>query len=215
VPSDYYLGGISGWGGGNTDYYPRGNLSTLSFQPISQTDNPTRDYDQHTIVGGPNGIILVQNGPAPQQQQQQSPPSSSSGTAATLAAPAAVRRVRMNRMVPGVGFYVDLPIPQVTATNGSTSSNGGGIDSPLPPVQPPSQSLDTVNKTTMQIDKNGKGALDGTNKYRATVDYQNKKTTVEAPTSGKVYTGGDGVEGGYSPVMTQAGPSVNVYARIS
>jgi hypothetical protein len=61
VPSDYYLGTVSGDAGGNTNFYPRGNLTALSFQPISRTANPTRDYNQYTITGGTSGVKIIQN----------------------------------------------------------------------------------------------------------------------------------------------------------
>jgi hypothetical protein len=36
---------------------------------------------------------------------------------------------------------------------------------------------------------------------------------LKPPDSKKVYLGGDGTVGSFSPVVTQAGPSINVYAR--
>src|SRR5215469_5314543 len=41
VPGHYYLGGVTGDAGGNTDYYPRGNLTTLSFNGVSHKENPS------------------------------------------------------------------------------------------------------------------------------------------------------------------------------
>src|SRR5215831_10071483 len=55
VPGDYYMGGISAFAGGATNFYPRGNLSSLTFQPVSNLKAPSRDYDQHWETGGPNG----------------------------------------------------------------------------------------------------------------------------------------------------------------
>jgi hypothetical protein len=69
VPGDYYLGGISAFGGGRTNFYPRGNLSSLSFQPVSNLDAPKRDYDQHWETGGPNGWRCKV-----QEKQTNSPP---------------------------------------------------------------------------------------------------------------------------------------------
>ena len=54
---DYYIGGESGQSGGTASLYPRGNLATGSFQPISQTMFPVRDFNQYTVTGGPTGII--------------------------------------------------------------------------------------------------------------------------------------------------------------
>lgn len=34
-PSDVYIGGVTGLGGGNADYTQRGNLATLVFHPVS------------------------------------------------------------------------------------------------------------------------------------------------------------------------------------
>src|SRR6516225_9372538 len=55
VPGNYYLGGNTAFSGGRTNFYPRGNLSTLTFQPMSNLNAPKRDYDQHWETGGPNG----------------------------------------------------------------------------------------------------------------------------------------------------------------
>jgi hypothetical protein len=63
VPSDYYTGGTTGLGGGNANFQPRGNLTTLSFQPLNTTSFPSRDYDQHTISGGPTGVKIWQKVP--------------------------------------------------------------------------------------------------------------------------------------------------------
>jgi hypothetical protein len=35
VPGHYYLGGVTDDSGGNTDFYPRGNLTTLSFMELA------------------------------------------------------------------------------------------------------------------------------------------------------------------------------------
>src|SRR5215469_5742806 len=70
VPGHYYLGGVSGMAGGNTNFYPRANLTPLSFQPVSHTNNVKRDVDQLTHMGGPNGWIVW---PYVKQQQQQTP----------------------------------------------------------------------------------------------------------------------------------------------
>jgi hypothetical protein len=99
-----------------SNYYPRGNLTPLSFQPISHTDTESRDYDQYTVTGGPNGVMI------------------------------------------------------------------------------------TSKDKTHQI----------------IVDTQNNRISVIVPVDGKhwIFLGGDGKTGSYSPVVTLAGPSVNVKARI-
>jgi hypothetical protein len=197
VPADYYLGGISGDAGGATNYYPRANLTTLSFQPISQKANPSRDYDQYTITGGPNGVQIIQNASKPAS-------SSNGGTnGGTAPVPQVTRQARVNRLVPGYGF--SIPVPMTTASSSSGPSGpataSGSSDQP---------------KTTLTIDNNGKMTIDGTNKYRTTVDSQGKKVTVEAPADGKsfIYIGGPGKNSSlYSPVSTVAGPAVNTMAK--
>src|SRR5215467_2055248 len=71
VPSDYYLGGVTGDAGGSTNFYPRGNLTTLSFNGVSHKQSPDRDYDQLTHMGGPNGWIVGSHKKQKQDQQQQ------------------------------------------------------------------------------------------------------------------------------------------------
>jgi hypothetical protein len=65
VPSNYYTGGVTGLGGGNANFQPRGNLTTLNYQPINRTVFPDRDYNQHTIAGGPTGVKILQANPPP------------------------------------------------------------------------------------------------------------------------------------------------------
>lgn len=63
VPSDFYLGGVTGFGGGNANFFPRGNLTTLSYQPVNRTVFPSRDYNQYTLAGGTTGVKILQNNP--------------------------------------------------------------------------------------------------------------------------------------------------------
>jgi len=66
LPSDFYLGGISGQGGGTADYSQRGNLATLVFHPItntSQTIPPGGDTDKRGVYG-PNGVVVSDVGGA-------------------------------------------------------------------------------------------------------------------------------------------------------
>lgn len=58
ITSDFYLGGASGNAGGTPDYFPRGNLSSASFQPVSQKKFPSRDVNQFVLTGGPSGIQI-------------------------------------------------------------------------------------------------------------------------------------------------------------
>lgn len=57
VPNDFYMGGQSGQGGGTANYIRRGNLSTLCFHHVSNTDFSDVDYNAYTIQG-PNGVVL-------------------------------------------------------------------------------------------------------------------------------------------------------------
>lgn len=57
VPSDFYLGGISGLGGGTADLVRRGNLATLVFEPVSHTQWSSVDNNAVTLYG-PNGCVL-------------------------------------------------------------------------------------------------------------------------------------------------------------
>ena len=59
--ANYYLGGVSEQGGGTSSFYPRGNMTTLAYQPISQktfATNPNADPNA-AFVSGKNGVILT------------------------------------------------------------------------------------------------------------------------------------------------------------
>lgn len=61
VPSDFYLGGISGLGGGVADYAQRGNLTALAFLPVANSAWVApggTGNDMFRIVQGPDGVIL-------------------------------------------------------------------------------------------------------------------------------------------------------------
>jgi hypothetical protein len=57
IPANFYLGGVSGQGGGTADVYPRGNLTPLVFQPISGSSFPSV-VGNALVLGGPNGVVL-------------------------------------------------------------------------------------------------------------------------------------------------------------
>ncbi|WP_261505711.1 hypothetical protein [Burkholderia multivorans] len=57
MPADAYLGGVSGLGGGTANFKRRGNLSTLVFVPVSNT-NSAPDDPNAAQVCGPNGAIV-------------------------------------------------------------------------------------------------------------------------------------------------------------
>lgn len=62
VPSDAYLGGVSGLGGGVADLSLPANLSALVFCPISNKYWSETDDPNATVIYGPNGVILRDQG---------------------------------------------------------------------------------------------------------------------------------------------------------
>lgn len=58
VPSDFYLGAMSGLGSGTADTTPRGTLSTLVFLPIGNKNFAATDDPQAVVLYGPNGAII-------------------------------------------------------------------------------------------------------------------------------------------------------------
>lgn len=59
ISCDYYLGGVSGLGGGVATLTPQANLSTGVFLPISRTSLPPMIDPNAAEVTGPNGVILT------------------------------------------------------------------------------------------------------------------------------------------------------------
>jgi len=57
MPSDAYLGGVSGLGGGVATMARPGNLSALVFVPVSNKNSPPIDQNA-AQVQGPNGVII-------------------------------------------------------------------------------------------------------------------------------------------------------------
>ena len=57
VPSDVYLGGVSGLGGGTATLAPVGNLSALVFAPVANAAWSTT-YQNYRVVQGPDGVVL-------------------------------------------------------------------------------------------------------------------------------------------------------------
>jgi hypothetical protein len=227
VPGNYYLGGVTGDAGGNTDFYPRGNLTTLSFNGVSHKQNPDRDYDQLTHMAGPNGWVAS----AFQQQQQdqssgqQNGGTGNGGTTTTTSRVAPVTRTRQfsqpihmpgqpirlrGVQPPAVKPAAGIP-PVLTGIIGGLLG-GGGLGGLLGGQQGGQQQQD---KTLFSFDKNGKSLVQSKDeKHQVVVDQQGKKIALNVPTSEKVYTGGDGSQGKYAQVITKDGPSLNTYARI-
>ena len=58
LPSDYYLGGMSGLGGGTARLTRQGNLSSLVFFPIGNSGNSPMEDPEKTELYGDTGVIL-------------------------------------------------------------------------------------------------------------------------------------------------------------
>lgn len=59
ISCDYYLGGVSGLGGGTATLTPEANLSTGVFLPISRTSLPPMVDPNAAQCSGPNGVVLT------------------------------------------------------------------------------------------------------------------------------------------------------------
>ncbi len=58
LSADYYIGGISGLGGGVADLTIRGNLSALIWFPIANKDWSATDNANAVVLYGPDGAII-------------------------------------------------------------------------------------------------------------------------------------------------------------
>jgi hypothetical protein len=121
VPGDYYQGGVTAFSGGRTNFYPRGNLSSLSFQPMANLQAPKRDYDQHWETGGPNGWRCKVMEDQQQKQQGQQNGSSGSGSGSSGATPTARLHAQiMQRRNP---VMLAGPVPLADGSSGSSGSS--------------------------------------------------------------------------------------------
>ena len=200
-PGHYYLGGVTDDSGGNTDFYPRGNLTTISFNGVSHKKSPTRDYDQLTHMGGPTGWIVGPYQKGSQEDQQQQQQQQQAQTSLAVSRQTTAFRVQQTK------FRNQLNMPsQFTATTSGTSDLTQQQDQ---------QQQQNQDKTNFSFDKNGTAVMQSKdNDHIISMDQQNKKAYIKVPTSEKVYLGGDGKDGQYCRVATQCGYSVNVYARV-
>lgn len=200
VPGHYYLGGVTDDSGGNTDFFPRGNLTTLSFNGVSHKKNPKRDYDQLTHMGGPNGWIVGPHQKQQQDQQQQQQQDQAQTSLVQFRQTTAFRAQQAR-------FRKQLNLPsQFEATTSGTSSTSGSQDQ---------QQQQDSDKTNFSFDKNGTGIVQSKDdNHIISMSQQDKKAFIKVPTDEKVYLGGDGKEGQYCQVATRCGYSINVYARV-
>lgn len=210
VPGNYYLGGVTGDAGGNTDFYPRGNLTTLSFNGVSHTQNPSRDYDQLTHMGGPNGWIVGPFQSQQQQSQQQNGQSADSASIASMFRPSTFIQAQQSaRQSLGISPSATIDIFNNTSTSSSNSTQSNGTQS--------SQSNGQQNndQTQFSFDKNKKATVQSTDSEHAmVVDQQNDHAHLSVTSGGKAYIGGDGQKGTYAKVYTEQGLSINTFARI-
>lgn len=58
VPSDYYMGGVTGLGGGVANLTQQPNLSTLVFFPTGNAGNNETPFPDKTVIEGPQGVYL-------------------------------------------------------------------------------------------------------------------------------------------------------------
>lgn len=58
VPSDLYLGGVSGLGDGVADLTPQANLGAVVFMPFGNTKFDPIDDPKSVVIYGPSGVIL-------------------------------------------------------------------------------------------------------------------------------------------------------------
>lgn len=64
VPSDVYLGGVSGLGGGTATLAPQGNLSTCGFLALAGAGAGPTDNPKAQVLSGDDGVILRDSGTA-------------------------------------------------------------------------------------------------------------------------------------------------------
>jgi hypothetical protein len=60
-PIDVYLGGVSGLGGGTADTTPQGNLSTLVWLPVGNSNWPSVNSNA-LVLQGPDGVVEQDTG---------------------------------------------------------------------------------------------------------------------------------------------------------
>lgn len=210
VPSSYYMGTVSGFAGGTTPFFPRANLSSLSYQPSSNLQANSRDYDQHTETGGPNGwIVKVMN----QQGMQGGQEDTSGGGGGTIVASSTTAARAQQRAMQRRSFKTASRMKlQVTPTNGSSGGSSGSSGNGSSGGQGGQQQQQ--DQTQYQYDKNGKLTMQSKNtQYNFTMDSQNKTATMNVPTGAWAYVGGDGKTGSYAQLLTTKGPVITAQGR--
>src|SRR5262245_22792555 len=189
VPGNYYLGGNTAYSGGATNFYPRGNLSTLSFQPLANLNAPQRDYDQHWETGGPHGWKVKW-----QEKQQESAGTSgfgdgggggngggNGGDGAGVGPTAQVRRAHLRVMQQRIAPTTMARVTPFATGNGSGSNGNGGDQQ----SQDQQDQQDKQNKTELSFDKESKVLLRSKDeKHYLFIDQKNK--TMEGKTEKQI-----------------------------
>jgi len=200
VPGDYYLGGNTAFAGGGTNFYPRSNLASLSFQPLANLKAPTRDYDTHWETGGPNGwkAKVMED----QQEGQDQSGGDQSGTIAGMgnggSSPAAAQLQRTHTRIMQQRMAI-LPstITGVTGRSFNNMNPMAATDSSSQQQQDQQeqqQSQERKNdKTEFSFDKDGKALMRSKDENNfVTVDGKNKTITLKSSKiilDGTVYLG--------------------------
>lgn len=229
VPNNYYMGGMSAYSGGQTDFYPRGNLSSLSFQPVANYQAPKRDYDQHHETGGPNGWLVRTMEPQQEggagSQSPSSGGSNGSGGGGTGTGTASVSNTafRAQQRTMQQRNFVQTSRLMPTPRNGGISNIPGIGSGGVPSIGGLTSSLGTggqqqqqqqQSQTQFSFDKNDLATIQSKDtNHLVTVDSQNKKITLQVPTNENVYVGGDGKQGSYAQLVTTKGPVINAQGR--
>jgi hypothetical protein len=221
VPGGYYMGGVSAYAGGNTSFYPRANLSTLSFQPVANLKAPKRDYDQHHETGGPNGWVVktMEKQQEENTQGSQSPSTGnggSSGNGSGSSPSPAMLRTQM-RLMEQRNFMAARGMLSKGLTDVISGSSGGlggtGTNGTSGSGSDSSQQQD--DKTQFSFDKDGLATIQSKDaKHLITVDGKNKQITLQVPNDETIYVGGDGKTGKYAKLVTTGGPVINAQGRI-
>lgn len=238
VPGDYYMGGITQFAGGNTSFYPRSNLSSLSFNPSSNLKAPKRDYDQHHETGGPKGWkVKVMDRRQEQQQQGQGDGSGSiagaSGGSGTQAARSFTRIMQQRLAI--IPFNIQGGVAtRANGNGGSSGGNGGDQQSEQQQEEQDQQDRDN-DKTEFSFDKEGKAVIkskdddhhvtvngkdkdliaQSSEKMHIQLTDKGKKIHINPSDNGKVNVGGDEDKGHkFARILTEKGPSKWAWGRI-
>jgi hypothetical protein len=209
TPGDYYHGGVTGDAGGNTNFYPRGNLTALAFHGLSQVANPDRIVDQLTHMGGPAGWIAQAFIPQKKDQQQQQ--QNQQSTQAVFVQQARNQRainLMTQRKIMAKSMGISLQSLLMPSVQDATNA---------PPTDQTqnSQQGQSNDQTNFNFDKGGIATVQSKDtEHNITVNQSAKKITLNVPANEKVFIGGDGEKGKYARVLTESGPSMNGMARI-